>query len=87
MPDGNIVMDANNRATIIDQESFEVLNELDPSDSQLVGVKFVKDKMIAHYHSMFNISYQTSGKFYQLANTDTNNWQYCMCTPDDNHIV
>ena len=33
MLDGNLVVDANNRATLIDQDSFEVLNELDPSDS------------------------------------------------------
>lgn len=26
MPDGNIIADANNRATIFDQETFEVLN-------------------------------------------------------------
>ena len=37
MPDsGNIVLDANNRATIVDPDPFEVINELDPSDSQLV---------------------------------------------------
>ena len=43
--------------------------------------------MITHYQSMYNISYQPQGKFYQLANTDTNNWQYCMCVPDDAHII
>lgn len=43
--------------------------------------------MLAHYQSMYNISYQPNGKFYQLANTDTNNWQHCMCVPDDTHII
>jgi len=33
MPDKKIILDANKRATIIDDISFEVLTELDPKDS------------------------------------------------------
>lgn len=87
MPDGKIVLDANKRATIVDDTTFEVITQLDPNDSQLICIGFQKDKMLTHYHSMYNISYQPFGKYYQLANTDTNNWQYCMCVPDDHHIV
>lgn len=87
MPNGDIIADANKRATILSPENFEVVQQLDPCDSQLTAIGFQKDKMIAHYQSMYNISYQPQGKFYQLANTDTNNWQYCMCVPDDAHII
>lgn len=84
---GRLVVDANKRATVLSEATFEVVSELEPGDSQLVAVGFQKDRLIAHYQSMFNISYQPSGKFYQLANTDTNNWQHCMCVPDDAHVV
>ena len=88
IPDSaRLVVDANKRATILSEATFEVTAELDPNDSQMVAVGFQKDKMIAHFASMFNISYQTSGKYYQLANTDTNNWQHCLCIPDDNHVI
>ena len=87
MPNGSLVVDANKRATVVDTENFETIMQLDPSDSQLVSIGFQKDKMITHFQSMYNISYQPSGKYYQLANTDTNNWQHCMCVPDDNHII
>jgi hypothetical protein len=40
MPDGKLVIDANKRATIVDPSNFEVLNQLDPNDSQLVSVNF-----------------------------------------------
>lgn len=33
MPDGKIVLDANKRATIVDENSFEVLSQLDPADT------------------------------------------------------
>lgn len=81
------MVDANKRATILSEATFEVTAELDPNDAQMVAVGFQKDKMIAHFASMFNISYQTSGKYYQLANTDTNNWQHCLCIPDDHHVI
>jgi hypothetical protein len=81
------MIDANNRATIVNDDNFEVVVQLDPNDSQLTNIGFQKDKILTHYHSMYNISYQPQGKYYQLANTDTNNWQYCMCVPDDNHII
>ena len=88
IPDSaRLVVDANKRATILSEATFEVTAELDPNDAQMVAVGFQKDKMIAHFTSMFNISYQTSGKYYQLANTDTNNWQHCLCIPDDNHVI
>jgi hypothetical protein len=61
---GRLVIDANKRATIISEATFEVTAELDPNDSQLVAVGFQKDRMIAHYQSMYNISYQPQGKFY-----------------------
>jgi len=86
-PDGKVVVDANLRACILDMSNFEIVNRLEPTGQQLVTVKFQGEKMITHYYSMYNISYQASGKYYQLANTDTNNWQYCMCIPDDSHIV
>jgi hypothetical protein len=58
MPDtGRIVVDANKRATVISEGTFETLAELDPNDSQVVAIGFQKDRMIAHYQSMFNISY------------------------------
>lgn len=84
---GRLVVDANKRATILSEATFEVVAELDPHDSQLVAVGFQKDRMIAHYQNFYNISYQPSGKFYQLANTDTNNWQHCICVPDDGHVI
>ncbi|CDW91582.1 UNKNOWN [Stylonychia lemnae] len=87
MPNGDIIVDANKKATIINDSTFEIINQLEPSDSQLVSIGFQKDKMLSHYQSMYNISYQPNGKFYQLANTDTNNWQHCMCVPDDAHII
>lgn len=74
MPSGDIIVDANKRATLLNSDSFEVINQLEPSDSQLVSIGFQKDKLLTHYQSMYNISYQPNGKFYQLANTDTNNW-------------
>lgn len=40
MPDGRIIVDANNRATIVDEHTFEVVNELEPNTSQLVSVGF-----------------------------------------------
>ena len=64
MPDGKIILDANNRGTIIDHETFEVVHELDPKDSQLTSIAFAKEKMVAHYQSMYNISYLPSGKYY-----------------------
>ena len=33
MPDGKLIVDANKRPTIIDENTFEVLNALDPNDS------------------------------------------------------
>jgi hypothetical protein len=58
MPDtGRIVVDANKRATVISEGTFETLAELDPNDSQVFAIGFQKDRMIAHYQSMFNISY------------------------------
>jgi hypothetical protein len=33
LPDGKIVLDANKRALIIDDSSFEVVRQLDPNDS------------------------------------------------------
>lgn len=33
MPDGKLVVDANNRATIFNESNFEVVSELDPNDS------------------------------------------------------
>ena len=57
MPDtGRIVVDANKRATVISEGTFETLAELDPNDSQVVAIGFQKDRMIAHYQSLFNIS-------------------------------
>lgn len=64
MPNGDIVIDANKRATILNGENFEVQMQLEPSDSQLTAVGFQKDKMLTHYQSMFDISYQPNGKFY-----------------------
>ena len=61
---GRLVVDANKRATILSEATFEVVAELDPHDSQLVAVGFQKDRMIAHYQNFYNISYQPSGKFY-----------------------
>lgn len=58
------MIDANKRATVVSEGSFEVVAELEPNDAQMVAVGFQKDKMIAHFSSMFNISYQTSGKYY-----------------------
>lgn len=88
IPDtGRMVVDANLRATVFTEGNFEPLSELEPADSQMVAVVFQKEKMIVHFASMFNISYQTSGKYYQLANTDTNNWQHCICVPDESHVV
>lgn len=40
MPDGKIVIDANKRATILDDTTFEVVAQLDPNDSQLISVGF-----------------------------------------------
>jgi hypothetical protein len=58
MPDsGRLVVDANKRATVISEGNFETQAELEPNDSQVVALGFQKDKMIAHYQSMFNISY------------------------------
>lgn len=37
---GKLVVDANKRATIINESNFEVVGELDPSDSQMVAVGF-----------------------------------------------
>lgn len=54
---GRLVVDANKRATILSEATFEVVAELEPSDSQLVAVGFQKDRMIAHYHNFYNISY------------------------------
>ncbi len=64
MPNGDIIVDANNKATIVNEGNFEVLMSLEPSDSQLTAIGFQKDKLLAHYKSMFNISYQPNGKFY-----------------------
>lgn len=52
MPDGKIILDANKRATIVDENSFDVVNQLDPNDTQLTNIGFQKDKMLAHFHSM-----------------------------------
>ncbi len=52
MPDGKIILDANKRATIVDENTFEVLSQLDPNDTQLTNIGFQKDKMLAHFHSM-----------------------------------
>jgi hypothetical protein len=50
IPDtGRLVIDANKRANILSEATFEVVAELDPNDSQLVAVGFQKDKMIAHF--------------------------------------
>jgi hypothetical protein len=50
MPDtGRLVVDANKRATVLSEGTFESLAELDPNDSQVVAIGFQKDKMIAHY--------------------------------------
>lgn len=49
MPDGKIIVDANKRPTIIDENNFEILQQLDPNDSQLVNIGFQKDKMLAHF--------------------------------------
>ena len=57
MPNGNLVVDANKRAAVLDTESFETIMQLDPSDSQLVSIGFQKDKMVTHFQSMYNISY------------------------------
>ena len=64
MPDGKIILDANKRATLIDPSTFEVVTQLDPDDSQLVSIGFQKDRLLTHYNSMYNISYQPHGKFY-----------------------
>jgi hypothetical protein len=37
---GRLVIDANRRATIVSEATFDVVAELDPSDSQLVAVGF-----------------------------------------------
>jgi hypothetical protein len=58
IPDADrLVVDANKRATILSEATFEVTAELDPNDAQMVTIGFQKDKMIAHFASMFNISY------------------------------
>jgi hypothetical protein len=52
IPDSaRLVVDANKRATILSEATFEVTAELDPNDSQMVAVGFQKDKMIAHFAS------------------------------------
>lgn len=40
MPNGDIIADANKRATILNESNFEVINQLEPCDSQLTAVGF-----------------------------------------------
>lgn len=38
MPNGDIIVDANKRATILKEKDFETVAELEPNDAQMVSV-------------------------------------------------
>lgn len=59
-----LIVDANNKASIVDINTFELISGLEPSDHQLTNVRLQGDKIICHFASMYNISYQMHGKNY-----------------------